>query len=281
MEASPSSTAIVAAVIRGQHRVCDDFPWVLDDPFALLFVGSAREQIEALLDSLFTEGQQRKMRTAVTTRSRYAEDRLVGGAFTQYVALGAGFDSLPWRRPDLLGRLTMFEVDHPASQAWKRERVEDLGLPKSPRHVFVPVDFEVESLRTGLDAAGFDWAEPTLFSWLGVVMYLTDEAVETTLRTIATCGAGSEVVFTYRAEDCVLDEVDRELVETLEPQAAQFGEPFQPGRSPRDIEALVTGCGLRMEALPTRAEIVERYLADRADGLVPWSAEALAVASVP
>jgi methyltransferase (TIGR00027 family) len=281
MEASPSSTAIVAAAMRARHRLSDDVPWVLDDPFALLFVGSAREQIEALLDAMFSEEQQRKMRAAVTTRSRYAEDRLVGGAFTQYVALGAGFDALPWRRPDLLRRLTMFEVDHPASQAWKRQRVEDLGLPDSPRHVYVPIDFEVESLRTGLDAAGFDWAQPTLFSWLGVVMYLTDEAVETTLRTIAACARGSEVVFTYRAEDSVLDDVDRELVGILEPQVAQFGEPFQPGRSSKDLETLVAGCGLRLEALPTRDEIVERYLGGRTDGLVPWSAEALAVAAVP
>jgi methyltransferase (TIGR00027 family) len=281
MEASPSNTAIMAAMVRAQHRLLDDHPWVLDDPFALLFVGAAREQLEALLDAVFPEVHQRQMRTAVSARSRFAEDRLTGGAFTQYVALGAGLDSLAWRRPDLLRSLTMFEVDHPASQAWKQQRVDDLGLPQSPHHVFVPIDFEVESLQAGLDAAGFDWVQPTLFSWLGVVMYLTDDAVEATLRTVAACAGGSEVVFTYRVQDSELDKAGREIIAILEPLAAQFGEPFQPGRSAKEIEALVAGCGLRVAALPAREEIVDRYFADRTDGLVPWTPERLAVAAVP
>jgi len=281
MDASPSSTAIMAAVVRAQHRIRDDHPWVLDDPFAQLLVGPAQEQLEVLLDTVFSEDLQPRMRAGVVARSRYAEQRLTGGAFTQYVALGAGLDSLAWRRPDLFRSLTMFEVDHPVSQAWKRQRAEELGLPQSPRHVFVPIDFEVESLRTGLDAAGFDWAQPTLFSWLGVVMYLTDEAVQATLRTIATCAPGSEVVFTYRADDSVLDEASREIITILEPLAAQFGEPFQPGRSAKEMEALVAGCGLRVEALPNSEEIIDRYFAGRTDGLRPWTPEVLAVAAVP
>lgn len=281
MDASPSRTAMLAAVARYQHRDRDDFPWVLDDPFAVLFVGPGREQLEALADALFPEHLQRQARGSVAGRSRYAEDRLAGGAFTQYVALGAGLDSLAWRRPDLLRSLTMFEVDHPASQAWKRQRVEELGLPESPSHVFVPVDFEVESLRTGLEAAGFDWAQPTLFSWLGVTMYLTDDAVETTLRTIAACARGSEVVFTYRGDDSVIDDTGREFLTIFEPLAAQSGEPIQPGRSVKDLEALVIGCGLRVAALPTHEEIVNRYFAGRADGVRPWTPECLAVAAVP
>ena len=116
---------------------------------------------------------------------------------TQYVMLGAGLDSFAWRRPDLLGQLRVFEVDHPASQAWKLQRVDDLGLPTHEHHVFVAVDFEVQSLRDGLDAAGFDWSQPTMFSWLGVIVYLTMDAVESTLRTVAECRSGSEVVFEY------------------------------------------------------------------------------------
>jgi methyltransferase (TIGR00027 family) len=272
---------MLAAVVRGLHRDRDDFPWVLDDPFAQILVGPGREQLEAMIDALFSPPIQRQARASVTSRSRYAEDRLAGGAFTQYVALGAGLDSLAWRRPDLLRRLTMFEVDHPASQAWKRQRVGELGLPQNSRHIFVPIDFELESLRSGLDGEGFDWAQPTLFSWLGVLMYLTDEAVETTFRTIADCGRGSEVVFTYRGDDSLLDDLGREFLETFEQLAAQSGEPLQPGRTTKELEALVTSCGLRIEALPTRDEIVERYFAGGADGLIPWAPECLAVASVP
>jgi methyltransferase (TIGR00027 family) len=272
---------MLAAIGRIMHRERDDFPWVLDDPYASLFLGPAREQLEALADEIFPEPLQQQARAAVAGRSRFAEDRLAAGHFTQYVALGAGLDSLAWRRPDLLRKLTMFEVDHPASQAWKRQRVEDLALPEDPRHVFVPVDFEVESLRTALDAAGFAWTEPTLFSWLGVTMYLTDEAIELTLRTIAGCARGSEVVLTYLADDSVIDETGRQFIAILEPLAAGYGEPIQVGRSAKDIEALVTGCGLRVEALPTYAELVDRYFAGRTDGIVPWTPECLAVASVP
>ncbi|MGD0556246.1 MAG: class I SAM-dependent methyltransferase, partial [Streptosporangiaceae bacterium] len=102
-------------------------------------------------------------RAAVCTRSRYAEDRLAAGAFTQYVILGAGLDSFAWRRPDLLGSLTVFEVDHPASQAWKAGRVRELGLPLSDSQVFVPADFEAGPVQDVLGAAGFDWARPAMF----------------------------------------------------------------------------------------------------------------------
>ena len=272
---------MLAAVARGQHRLKDPFPWVLDDPFAMLLVGPGWAQLVALAEALFPENLQREVRAWAAVRSRYAEDRLTQGAFTQYVMLGAGLDSLAWRRPDLLGAVTMFEVDHPASQAWKRERVDALGLPVNDRHLFVPIDFEVESLGAGLDAAGFDWAQPTLFSWLGVMLYLTTEAVETTLRTSTACPSGSEVVFTYRADESVLDDAGREFAQIFEPLAAQSGEPAQPGRSGKEIEGLVTGCGLRVEELPNRATIVSRYFEQRSDALVPSSFEGLAVAAVP
>ena len=109
----------------------------------------------------------------VCVRGRLAEDQLDAGAFTQYVILGAGLDSFAWRRPDLLRCLRVFEVDHPASQAWKRERVRDLALPLSDSQVFVAVDFEADPLPGALGAAGFDWARPAMFSWTGVAPYLT------------------------------------------------------------------------------------------------------------
>jgi methyltransferase (TIGR00027 family) len=118
--------------------------------------------------SLFPGQVIREIIAAVCTRSRYAEDRLAAGAFAQYVILGAGLDSFAWRRPDLLRSLRVFEVDHPASQAWKLERVRDLALPLSDSQVFVPVDFEAEPLRDALRTAGFDWGQPALFSWTGV-----------------------------------------------------------------------------------------------------------------
>lgn len=281
MEAGPSRTAMLAAITRAQHRLEDAPPWVFDDPFAQDLVGPGWPELMALLDALFPKQLQRQARAAVAARSRYAEDRLKEGAFTQYVILGAGLDSFAWRRPDLLGPLRVFEIDHPASQEWKRQRATELGLPAADGHVFASVDFEVESLAGGLDAADFSWNEPTLFCWLGVMMYLTADAIEQTMRTIARCARGSEVVFSYRADDSALDEDGRALIGILEPLAAQLGEPFTEGRTPLEMESLVNACGLHTEDHPTHTDLIERYFATRTDALTPWTPERLATARVP
>ena len=163
---------------------------MLDDPFAHLLVGPSWSALAERSGTGYPLEIQRQARAGIVVRARYAEDRLEAGDFAQYVLLGAGLDSVAWRRPDLLRRLRIVEVDHPASQAWKLERVRALGLPEDESHVFAAVDFEVQSLRDGLDAAGFDWNRPALFSWLGVTMYLTEDAIVATLATIATCHAG-------------------------------------------------------------------------------------------
>ena len=111
---------MLAAVARGRLRLEEEPPWVLDDPFALILTGQAWRQIKELGDSLFPFEVQREVLAGIATRSRYAEDRLTQASFAQYVVLGAGLDSFGWRRPDLLRSLTVYEVDHPASQAWKR-----------------------------------------------------------------------------------------------------------------------------------------------------------------
>jgi methyltransferase (TIGR00027 family) len=130
---------------------------VLDDPFALLLVGPAWREMRHGPIAVFPDEVLRQVLAGLCTRGRYAEDRLAAGAFTQYVILGAGLDSFAWRRPDLLGSLRVFEVDHPASQAGKLARVDGLALPLGDSQVFVPVDFETGSLQDALRAAGFDW----------------------------------------------------------------------------------------------------------------------------
>jgi len=168
MESAPSRTAMFAAVSRGLFRLETASPWVLDDALALVLVGPVWQQLRDQFDPLFPGPVRRESRAAVCTRGRYAEDRLAAGAFTQYVILGAGLDSFAWRRPDLLGSLTVFEVDHPASQAWKLERVRELGLPLRDSQVFVPADFEAGPVQAVLGRAGFDWARPAMFCWTGV-----------------------------------------------------------------------------------------------------------------
>jgi len=272
---------MVAAVGRGLHRMQESPPWVLDDVFAEALVGPAWQDLRERMLSLFPRQVIRESCAAVCTRSRYSEDRLSAGSFPQYVILGAGLDSFAWRRRDLLRSLRLFEVDHPASQAWKLERVQDLALPLADSHVLVPVDFETNSLRDALGTAGFDWGQPAMFSWTGVAPYLTAQAIESTLRTVAAAAVGSEVVFTYRADDSVLDDVGREFVRIFSPLAAGAGEPLQPGWPITEMEQLISRCGLKVVDHPARADLAEMYFAGRTDGLRPYTAETLVTARVP
>jgi methyltransferase (TIGR00027 family) len=280
MEAAPSRTAMLAAVGRGLLRLETAPPWVLDDPFALVLVGPAWQELRQGPISVFPAGVVREILAGVCTRGRYAEDRLAAGDFAQYVILGAGLDSFAWRRPDLLRSVRVFEVDHPASQAWKLQRVESLALPLGDSQRFVPVDFETGSLRDALRAAGFDWDQRALFSWTGVAPYLTAPAIESVLRTIAGAAAGSEVVLSYRAEERVLDEAGREFIRIYAPLAASLGEPIQPGWPVTEIERLISRSGLKVVDHPARADLEERYFAGRADGLRPFNVETLLTARV-
>lgn len=124
-----SATATGVAVARGAHRSCDQPPWVLDDPFALQLAGPRWAESQSASEAAFPETALRQSRASVVARSRYAEDRLVSGGYRQYVILGAGLDSFAWRRADLIGWLRLFEVDHPASQAWKLDKIAELDLP--------------------------------------------------------------------------------------------------------------------------------------------------------
>jgi len=270
-----------AAIGRGQHRQLHAQPWVLDDPFALPFVGPAWPGIYAALSQAFGEPIIREAIGFICGRSRYAEDRLAPGAFTQYVILGAGLDSFAWRRPDLLGSLRVFEMDHPASQAWKRERIEVLALPASDRHVFTPVDFETATLRDGLDAVGFDWSQLTLYSCLGVFGYLTVDAIEATLRTVASGAAGSQIVASYAVTQPFLDDNGEKFRDIIMRLAADSGEEIKTFLSPTEIEAVFEGCSLQVADHLSRDDLYHRYFAGRPDALTPYTVERLITATVP
>jgi len=139
------------------------------------------------------------MRIFIAARTRFAEDTLstaVERGVTQLVVLGAGLDTYAYRSP-LSHRLHVFEVDHPATQAWKRGRLEEAAIAIPDSLTFAPIDFEHQTLSEGLAAARFDPAQSTFFTWLGVVPYLTEDAVWSTLAFIASLPNGAHVVFDY------------------------------------------------------------------------------------
>ncbi len=274
----PSRSAMSAAVARGTHRLWDDPPWILDDPFALILVGPGWEAFANASRALARPAVWRQGHAGVLVRARYPEDRLAAGRYTQYVVLSAGLDSFAWRRPDLMRSLRLFEVDHPATQAWKRQRALSLALPRNERHVFVPVDFETQDLGDCLSRAGFDWSCPTFFSWVGTTMYLSKEAIGTTLRLVATCAPGSEIVLSYNQDLSFVDDIGREFLSAVTPQADEIREPVLTSFTPAEMEELLVRWGLAVAEHPTSHEMFDRYGAGRTDGLRPYTLERLIAA---
>jgi methyltransferase (TIGR00027 family) len=192
-------------------------------------------------------------------------ERALAGGVRQYVILGAGLDSFAYRRGDLLDRLRVFEVDHPASQAWKRRRLDELGVSPPPSLVFAAVDFEHQTLRAGLEAAGFDFRAPAVFSWIGVTMYLTLEAIEATLATVAACPAGSRIVLTYNRPGSALSGMGLETQTVLARIAGEMGEPIVSLFEPEEIDRLLRGLGFDQVDDFGPDEAVRTYFAGRND----------------
>ncbi|HET6867756.1 MAG TPA: class I SAM-dependent methyltransferase [Solirubrobacteraceae bacterium] len=277
----PSQTAKLAAIARGQHRLRYRQPWILDDPYALSLVGPTWEDLWARMRAIFPDRAGDQAISGITARSRYVEDRLEAGTFAQYVILGAGLDSFAWRRPDLMASTRLFEVDHPATQTWKRERAEAMALPRSERHLFAPVDFERETLDGGLASAGFDPSATTLFSWLAVMPYLTLDAIETTLRGLSHTAPGSQIALSYGVREEYLDAVGHEFTSLLRGLAMQRGEPIVTLLSPTEAEDLLARCGLTVIDHLDRDALRERYLAGRDDVPPPYTTERVLTAAVP
>jgi methyltransferase (TIGR00027 family) len=185
----------------------------------------------------------------------------------QYVVLGAGLDTFAHRNPYTEQGLRVFEVDHPATQAWKRARLADAGMATPASLTFAPVDFEHQTLADGLAAAGFDAAAPAFFAWLGVVVYLTRAAVMETLGFIAGLPGGAEVVFDY-GEPASAYPPDQRAAQTLrEARMAAIGEPWKTRFMPDQLEAELRGLGFdTIEDLGPAAISRQFYGLGRADG---------------
>jgi methyltransferase (TIGR00027 family) len=253
-----SRTAVLAAVHRAAHQLLERGS-VLCDPLALAILG---EDGERLVRESVERPDSRRMRLFIAARTRFAEDALgkaVEGGVAQLVILGAGLDTYAYR--GLHGnRLRIFEVDHPATQAWKRERLSGAGIAIPAAVSFVGVDFEREELPRKLVSAGFQPDESAFFSWLGVVPYLASEAVWSTLAFIGSSAGGAHVVFDYGDPPETLAAEARATHEQSAQRVAGLGEPwvsfFEPGELHRRLAALGF---CEIEDLPAMA-LVARYL---------------------
>jgi methyltransferase (TIGR00027 family) len=261
----PSRTAQRVAQRRAAHQLWDN-PRIFDDPIALKIIPrdvAAELSGARALDT----APARSLRAFVAARSRFAEDHL-GAAWSrgvrQYVVLGAGLDTFAYRNP--YPDLRVFEVDFPATQAWKRKCLAagDITFPETL--TFAPVDFERDTLANGLSSAGFRSSEPAFFSWLGVVPYLAGQTVLGALRWIAS-GPKNGVVFDYAVPRDSLDFSNRMAFDALASRVAAAGEPFVSFFDPEKLARALQQMGFTSIEDLSSEQINARYFTGRTDQL--------------
>ncbi len=279
--AAPDSTAARVALWRALHVAADPPPHVLDDRIGLeLLAPGAGWRERGDMDPQFT----RPFRASIVARARFIEDLVVeqvGRGVDQYVLLGAGLDSFAQRRPEIASRLRVFEIDQPASQRWKHDRLIELGFGIPDWLRFVPVDFEAgASWRDALVNAGFDASRPAIVASTGVSMYLTKDTNAATLREVAAFAPGSTLAMTFLLPLELTDGEMRPGLEMAKKGAQASGTPFISFFTPAEILALARKAGFREAEHVSAATLTERYFMHRGDGLrPPLNAEELLLAS--
>jgi methyltransferase (TIGR00027 family) len=276
---TPSRTARAVAVRRAAHQLLDD-PKVFDDPLAVAIAGG-EEAVRAAIVQRESTPSAPFIRAFMAVRSRLAEDELAAAmarGVTQYVVLGAGLDTFAYRQRFTSAELLVFEVDHPATQAWKRERLKTAGIAIPPNVVYAEADFEHHSLAGILAGAGLDAMRPAFFAWLGVTMYLEKPAVIAALDDVARASrGGGGVVFDYIVDPTSLGPTVRAGFDRLADRVAKAGESWVSYFAPAEIVGELTRREFSTAEDVDGDELNRRYFAERADGLKVASLSHMAV----
>ncbi len=280
-KAAPDSTAVRVALWRAMHLQVDRPPHVLEDDLGLKLVAPDdgwRQRADMDPDGT------RLFRASIIARARFIEDLVTEQAdrgVRQYVILGAGLDTFAQRRPEIASRLTVFEVDQPTHQAWKRQRLTELGYGIPAWLRLVPVDFEAgQSWPKQLAAAGFDTYQPAVVVSTGVSPYLTRDANLTALRQAAGLAAGSTLATTFFVPFEFADPEVRPGLELAAKGASASGTPFISFFTPSQMVALAHEAGFRQVRHVSAAGLAEAYFSGRTDGLrPPNNSEELVVAT--
>lgn len=271
---SASKTALGVAYLRAAHQILDAKPLIFHDPVALRLLGEeGRRRIEEHAGR-YNLPEARGLRSHLVVRSRFAEDRLhdaVARGISTYVILGAGFDTFAYRQPEWSEGLRIVEIDHPESQAAKKARLAKAGIEIPSNVQFADIDFEHETLDEGFRRHGVSLLEKTFFSWLGVTVYLTEDAVEDVFRELARFPAGSEVAFTFsqpREPASLWDRMfKRPALATI---AARAGEPWLTYYEPEKLRWMLLETGFSEVYFLTPDEMRRKYFGDgRRDIPVP------------
>jgi len=259
----PSYMAFRAATLRAVHQLIDEEPKILNDPIVLLFLDASTLDHIRLNPNKFRTARMKALRSHIVLRSRYTEDHLaeaVDNGVQQYLMLGAGLDTFPYRQPHWARVLRIFEVDHSASQRSKRERLTLAGVEVPSNVELVGCDFETASLRDCLRKSSFDFGKAAFLSWLGVTMYLSTDAIDAVFRFVSSLPKSSEVVFTFASPTSPISE-------KIAASAAARGEPWRTRFEPNALAQNLYGLGFSTVSFLSASEADARYFRDRHDGL--------------
>ncbi len=266
-----SQTAEATAAIRAVHFLHGNRPLVFEDPFAIELLSPEWRDLCLHRKELFMTGAA----GIVLGRARYTEDLLdaaVRSGVDQYVLLGAGLDTFALRRPDLLTLIRVYEIDHPATQSWKRERLAQLGRELPDALEFIPVDLEHETVARALSRSSFSSDQRAFFSWLGTTPYLSHEAIFNTLESIVEASApGSEIVFDYRVSMEFIYPEDVPSVEFGDKFTAEGGEAKRSWLNPETLPNELREIGLNLIESLYPKQLEDRYFAGRSDIVRPAS----------
>jgi len=277
---APENTAVRVALWRALHLEVDEPPHVFEDVVGLKLAAPEDGWRNRPDMSPFT----RPFRASIVARARFIEDLVTERAALgvgQYVILGAGLDTFAQRRPEFASRLLVFEIDQPGPQAWKRQRLVNLGFGIPFFLRLVPVDFEAgDAWWKQLAAAGFDADRPAIVASTGVSMYLTKDAVAATLRQVAALAPGSTLAMSFMLPIELADPEVRPGIERAAAGARANGTPFISFFTPAELLAMAQDTGFREVQHVSAAALTQRYFAGRTDGLrIPNNSEELLVAT--
>lgn len=288
MKKKGSRTADTSAAQRAYYSLYTSGPKVFDDPFAIQLTSPIwRFCLKNKWIVRFIERGYDWVKPMIAhhvARSRYVEEcleELVKKGFTQFVLLGAGMDSFVFRRPDLSEKLTVFEIDHPATQFRKRERMRKQGIAEPGNVRYIPVDFEKDSLAEKLTDAGFKSNEKALFSWMGVVPYLTEASIMSTLKDLSKIAVpGSELIFDVLYNSAFTQDKWTVTEKKLFRSAKRKGEPMITGYEPDDLKRILQETGFEVTDIISPDDFTEMWFAGKKERLKPWKYTYVARAKV-
>ncbi len=273
----PDNTAVRTALWRALHVQADAKPHIFKDEIGLKLIAPPDDWQERP-DMKFTK----RLRASIIARARFIEDLIIKQikqGIDQYVILGAGLDTFAQRQPDIASKIQIFEIDLPNTLAWKQQRLKELGFGNPEYLHFVPVDFETSSWWEQLLKAGFETSKPAFVACTGVSLYLTKEAITSTLNQIANLTPGSKLAMTFYLPLELLEEEDKSMQQIAEKGAREAGTPMLSFFTPNEILTLADKSGFKDSKTISTKDMEQYYFANRADNLLPASGEVFLLAS--